>query len=145
MNRYSLFCGLSVLVLSVLFMISGCGGDGRPPTYPTKGKILIKGKGYSDVVVLFHPVGGKKDDVPLPRGATSEDGTFEITTFKKGDGAPAGEYNVTIMYESVSSPLNRNKKRPPAFPTTFTQPNSTPLKATIEAKEMNSLPEFKVP
>lgn len=137
--------GLLLVAIALSTFLLGCG-SGRPPTYPTKGKVELKGKTYAGLIVLFKPVAGKDDKVPLPRGITNEDGTFEVTTFDKNDGAPKGDYAVTVIYESVVSPLaQRPKIKPPAIPAKYMNPTSTPFKATIKAEGENTLEAFKIP
>ncbi len=77
----------------------GCGSSGKPAAIPATGKVMFK-KTVPAVtaLVVFHPVdpnfektiGGK------PFGKVKDDGTFALTTFAEGDGAPEGEYGVTI-------------------------------------------------
>jgi hypothetical protein len=55
-------------------------------------------------LVVFHPtdpaaekaIGGK------PFGKVKEDGTFTLTTYAEGDGAPEGEYGVTIDWRGTA-------------------------------------------
>ncbi len=53
-------------------------------------------------LVVFHPtdpavektIGGK------PFGKVADDGTFKLTSYAEGDGAPEGEYGVTIDWRT---------------------------------------------
>jgi hypothetical protein len=89
----------AVLVAAVL--AAGCGGSGKPPVLPAGGKVMFKKTTPPvDALVVFHPVdpaeekriGGK------PFAKVKEDGTFALSTYADGDGAPAGEYGVTIEW-----------------------------------------------
>lgn len=73
----------------------GCGSKG-PVLYPVTGKVVgHDGKPLERATVVFHPVGGAAD-APKPRGTVGADGSFVLTTTTTGDGAPPGEYRVTV-------------------------------------------------
>ena len=71
--------------------VSGCGSQ-RPATAPVRGRILLDGKPLAAAAVLFEPAGG---GVPA-RGSTLDDGSFTLTTFRRGDGALTGHHRVTV-------------------------------------------------
>lgn len=82
-------------------LLSGCGGDSHPKTYPVTGKVVLKSgqKPAVGAIVTFHPkspVGGPGQ--PNPSGTVKEDGSFVLTTFRGEDGAPEGEYGVTVRW-----------------------------------------------
>ena len=92
------------LMLGVVVALTGCGGTGKPATVSATGKVTFKkSKPAAGALVVFHPVsadleksiGGK----PTAR-QVGEDGTFTLTTYDDGDGAPEGEYGVTIQWEA---------------------------------------------
>jgi hypothetical protein len=85
---------LAVLLLVLLTLI-GCGG--QRPTYQVQGKVLCDNKPAVGAVVTFHRTDG--DTSILPNGVVKGDGTFELTTYALGDGIPAGEYRVVVMWE----------------------------------------------
>lgn len=61
-----------------------------------QGKVIYQDKPLAGALVTFHPKGQKDVHTVPSTGMTKEDGTFALTTGKK-DGAPAGEYLVTII------------------------------------------------
>src|SRR5262245_40432993 len=86
------------LLLAAAATTAGCG-PGKPPAVPVKGKVTFrKATAPGGALVVFHPkhpafekrVGGK------PFARVKEDGTFTLTTFQPDDGAPEGEYGVTV-------------------------------------------------
>ncbi len=143
------WCGqakLGILVwpiLGLLVVVGGCG-DGRPPTYPTEGKLLIHGKGYKGVHIVLVPVDGPKEKVPSPTAMTNADGSFKLTTYKAYDGAPAGEYRVQVTYDPVPSPFAKKLPKPPPFDAKYGKKEESPLRVTIEAKDGNVL-NLKIP
>jgi hypothetical protein len=93
--RLPLRAAALVLALAPL----GCGGDGRPATVAAGGRVTFnKTVAPAGALVVFHPadpavekrIGGK------PFARVRDDGTFALTTYAEGDGAPPGEYAVTI-------------------------------------------------
>jgi hypothetical protein len=83
----------------LLVCAAGCGGDSRPTPVPAGGKVAYRKSALPvGALVVFHPadpatekvIGGK------PFAKVKDDGTFELTTYAEGDGAPPGDYGVTI-------------------------------------------------
>ncbi|MGL6095998.1 MAG: hypothetical protein ACRC7O_09415 [Fimbriiglobus sp.] len=88
-------------VLTATFTVAlvvGCGGDARQqPTYPVTGSVNLDGKPLAGATVVFHPADPstfKWDE--RPQGRTDESGKFTLFTYRKDDGAPAGEYKVGV-------------------------------------------------
>ena len=72
------------------------------PTFPVEGTVLIRGKPAEGVQVFLHP-----RDVSQrgkPRGVTDADGRFRLRTYHDGDGAPAGDYTVTVYWPAPYNP-----------------------------------------
>lgn len=139
MRRRSTFVG-AVLLLAGIGLV-GCG-DGRPKAVPAGGTVRYKGKEIPvGALVVFHPtdaarekqIGGK------PFGKVKEDGTFKLTTYASEDGAPEGEYGVTVEWrasteegkfqlssEGSAAPPNKLQGR-------FSDPNKPFTKVTVKA------------
>ncbi len=78
--------------------ISSCSKtETRKPTFPVTGKVLLSnGKPAENASIVFHPIGESGPDIVRPRGKVGPDGSFKSTTYDTDDGAPAGEYQVTL-------------------------------------------------
>src|SRR5262249_2552105 len=100
--RSALFCAVAATALA----ISSCGG-GRVKVYPVHGKVVDeKGKPAVGAIVMFHPVAPPGKNVEAVSGTVDESGEYRLTTYTNGDGAPAGEYVVTITWpEPRKSPF----------------------------------------
>src|SRR5215471_17323700 len=90
------------LVLAILVLcVPSCGSD-RPPCYPVHGEIFAaQGKDRTPAagaVVVFHSTASASGEGPRPTARVGEDGKFALTTYIKGDGAPAGDYSITIEW-----------------------------------------------
>lgn len=73
------------------------GPDGEK-LYPTSGRILYKDQPAAGAMVTFHPKNAQSQlTVHRPYGVAKDDGTFTLTT-NKNEGAPAGEYVVTVVW-----------------------------------------------
>lgn len=92
------------LALFLICLVAGCGGDSNPEgiaLVSAKGKILVDSKPVTGLVVQLKPkFDWKSDKVPLPHAVTDKDGNFILETFKTADGAPAGEYEVSVVSPS---------------------------------------------
>jgi len=127
---------------ALVALASGCGKKG-PVLYPVKGSVRINGEPAKDVNVMFTPVAPPEGGaVPLsPAAVTGEDGSFRLMSFKPGDGAPAGDYQVTITY-----PMNRFNKHLSGIDRLrgkFSNPKKSGLTVKVEPKS-NDLPPFEV-
>jgi hypothetical protein len=72
---------------------------GSPALVKVKGLVFVDGKAASGVVLTLHP------DAPGPSlstGISQADGTFQISTYELGDGAPVGSYQVTCVWSEFN-------------------------------------------
>ena len=132
--------GLLLAAGALVAAVSGCGKRG-PVLYPVKGVVLINGQPARDVNMMFTPVAPPEAGAtPLsPAAVTGEDGSFRLMSFKPGDGAPAGDYRVTVIY-----PMNRFNKHLSGIDRLkgkFANPKTSRLTAKVEPKS-NELPPF---
>ncbi len=137
MNRF-------LIAILLALVVSGCGGkkdDGRPPVFPARGSVVSKGKSLDGAMLLFHPKDSKLKDVRC-YAKTEPDGTFKVSTYDAGDGAPEGEFTVTITWPTVS--VEDGGYGEDRFQGKFNNPQTTPFKATI-TKPSTELPAFEVP
>lgn len=93
------------ILLAVASLVAlGCGGPDGPKwnvnPHPVSGKINYDGKPAEGVVVGLLPI-----DAPMPpaipqnpSAITKADGTFSLTTFKEGDGACEGRYQILLTW-----------------------------------------------
>ena len=88
---------ISVVVACVA--VSGCGERWEAETHPASGRVSINGKPASGSLVQLHAVGQQPDERnSRPWGLVKDDGTFTLSTYETGDGAPVGDYMVTITW-----------------------------------------------
>jgi hypothetical protein len=125
--------------------LAGCGSAGKPEVVPAGGKVTFnKTTPPAGALVVFHPtdpafekrVGGK------PFAKVKDDGTFALTTYVEGDGAPEGDYNVTVDWrppakETKFSLGDGGPTGPPKLNPKYSNPQQPVLKATVKKGDAN--------
>ena len=95
-----------VLAAATVLPCWGCKTNEGPhigSTVPVKGKITYQGKPISQGRIIFEPT-----DASRPaHGTINKDGTFELSTFKHGDGAVPGTHRITV--EGAGRSVRTNK------------------------------------
>jgi hypothetical protein len=135
-------CRFSTLGLLAL-AIAGC--DDRPPTgsipvHPVNGQLVYKGKPLADALVTFHPASASEPGPIKPTGRTDADGNFRLHSYVGDDGAPAGDYRVSVSVANTSESRNvmikatRNANLV-SLPPKFADPASSGLTATVRTGE----------
>lgn len=115
--------------------MAGCSqGEGRVPVYPVTGKLAFKGEVPDGALIVFHA--DKADEkVPRPSGKVKDDGTFSLTTYDGNDGAPPGDYHVTVQWFKLVKKGADISAGPNVIPPEYGKPESSPWKVTVaEAK-----------
>ena len=90
---------LLLFAAMVMPLAAGCGSGSVSPV-PVTGKVSLNGKPVDGAVVTFltGESGGRSAS-----GRTNADGTFKLTTNRTDDGAPPGEYAITITKVEAKS------------------------------------------
>lgn len=134
-------------------VITGCGGSNDPgyllQVHPTSGNVTRAGQPVKQAFVRFVPVDPKTVAVPAGKTGpevllatqTDDNGHYEMSSYYKGDGVPAGEYKVVVselpkgselLTEDVQSQAiaeaAQNGKHPK-----YSDVYDTPLRATVKA------------
>ena len=102
-----------VLALAAALAVAGSplpsllAGRGETPVevQPVAGTLRVAGHHAAGACLAFHPVGRGAGGLH-PVGLVEPDGTFRLTTRRAGDGAPAGEYVVTIIWPDETVPVD---------------------------------------
>src|SRR5437016_1941611 len=77
--------------------LASCARNPRKPVFPVRGQVTVDGKPAAGATVFFYPVESDPDAI-APYGVTDANGSFTLTTYLTFDGAPAGEYVVTVRW-----------------------------------------------
>ena len=139
---------LGVIVLVVTATSPGCGRSSpdRVEVFPVSGKLLFEGKPAAGAWVFLHPQ--NEEIAARPKGAVvDDDGTFAVGTYELDDGAPAGNYKVTVEWRRPiggASTSDQDEVPPNVLPSAYANPATTPVRVTVEAGE-NEIPPIAIP
>ena len=115
--------------MCLMVAMTGCGGDGKIPVFPTEGTLTMDGEAIGPAALLLIPVDySKENPKPSVAGNVDSDGNIVFSCYANGDGAPAGEYDVQF-----TPSLGGRPSRP--IPEAYGNPKFSKLKVKIlEAK-----------
>jgi hypothetical protein len=111
----------------------------RKPVYPVRGTVVLDGCPVPGAMVVFYQLSPAKKLVRAGDGVTEADGSFTLSTYGAFDGAPAGDYLVTVTPFDPPAGLSRA----PALPAAYKSPTTSPLNAHVEAGENRLTFELK--
>jgi hypothetical protein len=97
---------LWAFIATAIVALAGCGRPAieRPPTFQVRGRVFFGGKPATGARVLLWGLDDQKLYGLCPHATVETDGTFRATTYKTGDGAPAGRYALTLTWPSLPAP-----------------------------------------
>jgi hypothetical protein len=147
---------LLLCAAAATILLAGCRGSDFRKTHPVAGTITIDGApAEPGILVLLHPQFTETDKYPIhPRGATTENGAFKITTYNADDGAPEGEYVATVewpqrvglsphysgdLFGGIFSKIDVNKEKPEFKVRVTGQGATLDLKLTLTSQQKSAL------
>jgi hypothetical protein len=112
----------------------------RTPVYQVHGQIFDEdNRPAAGALVILHPLDGGKSDSFKPVARVDDKGNFALTTYKKNDGGPEGEYSLTVQW-----------RKPPSTPFggegedrlqgKYSNPKTSKLKIKINNQPDNAIP-----
>lgn len=106
----------------------------RKPTHPVAGKVLLDGTPLPRAYVTFFLVDPKDAKKPkhVTDAITEADGTFALGTYKGFDGAPEGDYKVTVVLRDPFFEAN-GKMGANRLPEKYATATGTELTAKVKA------------
>jgi hypothetical protein len=115
---------LPVALAPLLFVPAGCG----QPLYRVGGNVTYEdGTPVTRGMVVFENVEGEKKI--SPRGAIQADGSYRLSTYRPGDGVPAGRYRVLLAPPSPKDPERPEK---PPFDARYTDFKTSGLEFEVK-------------
>jgi len=111
---------------------TGVYAANRRPTHAVHGKVFFEGTPAANAQVVFHLISGQGKTFTRAGDALVEaDGSFTLTTYSANDGAPVGEYAVTIT--NRDPPWDeQGKPGPNRLPARYGRPQTSGLRAKVE-------------
>jgi hypothetical protein len=126
--------GTLAILLMALAAVS-CSREPRKAVSLVRGKVLFGGKPTPGAVVYFHLVSpedktGDKlaNETLLPRGKVQDDGTFQVGTYEEADGAPPGDYLISVHWLGKSKVVEEEVS---LLPPKFMSPQWSGLRAKV--------------
>jgi hypothetical protein len=127
-----------VLVAALSLAAAGCGSAQDPnqlPVFPSSGKITFKGAVPDGAYLALHSKTKAKapnGQEVIPTAQVRSDGTFDFSSYAAKDGAPAGEYKVTVeWHKTVKSAGGEPTLGPNLLPPQYSKVDSSPLTIAI--------------
>jgi hypothetical protein len=104
----------------------------KKPTHPVAGLLTLDGKEAAGITVTLHLFNENTEKYnAIADGVTDTKGQFQLSTYTKFDGCPAGEYMVTVM-KTGKGYYDGEFPEKNLLPEKYTSPKTTPLKVTIK-------------
>jgi tetratricopeptide (TPR) repeat protein len=137
--------GIVALVLLYFYFPTDLfGGPSRYAVHRAKGEATFDSKPIANASIIFYPIDPKTDDHPRPKATVGANGSFTLGTYSGDDGAPEGEYKVSIVWNAAPTPkeIQEDRYRPRnQLPAHYANPETSGLTARIAAGD-NQLPAF---
>ena len=133
-----------ILATGVAAILAGCGGPSGPVCHPVRGQVRWNNQPLAEALVTFHPsLGGPATSKPFAH--TDSQGNFSLTSLRAGDGAPAGEYAITVELRElrqVGEEAVRDGRN--LLPARFASPQESGLRHVVVEGE-NIIPPLEIP
>lgn len=128
----------------VVVCFVGCSGATGPVCVPVKGAVTFRNKPVSEAMVVLHRVGGDVEGHQKPMAYTDTLGQFVLTTHKHNDGAPLGEYVVTVELRAprvIGEETVRDGQN--VLPAKYATPETSGIKYTVVPGD-NTIPPIEL-
>lgn len=120
-----------VAMLPALLAFVGCA-DLQAPVFPVKGTVTYQGKPAAGAQVFLNAVKQNDIDDVSANATVNPDGTFAITTYEPGDGAPEGDYVVTVQWFKLVTNDGGSGAGPNVLPKEYASPGTSPVKVSVK-------------
>lgn len=138
--------GVGLLSVCLVLASGGCRPSQqheRLPVYPVRGQVFYQGRPAVGALVRLHPLPPTPTPPFLPRGLVGADGSFTLTTYDPGDGAPAGDYAVSLDWRRKHTE-EESEEGLSLLPARYCRPETSGLQVTIRPQEQNDLAPFQL-
>jgi len=137
-------CRLLIVGLwaSAMLACLGCGegASGPAKTFPVHGLLNYKGQSPAGAVISLHPKQPLPEGIPQPRAAVKPDGKFSVSTFNTDDGAPEGDYTLTITWYKLVERDGEHKPGPNVLPKKYAAAKTSGIEITVTPGENQLAP-----
>jgi hypothetical protein len=131
LGRLSRLVGWMLLSCSVVLGIS-CGRK-EPPVFEVRGQVLYEGKPVPHAFVVLHPLEESPARAVRPTASTDKDGWFVLSSYHAEDGAPAGDYAVTVEWRKTTTiDSDASALSPNLLPAKYSKPATSGLRISVQ-------------
>ncbi len=118
-------------------LIGGCGKAKQPweRVYPAKGLVSYKGKPLSNAIITLVPVDPSIPASVRPSAISAADGSFQLGTYSRIDGAPVGEFKALVLHYPVVGKKESPSAGPNDLPVKYARAETTDLKLTVTSSQ----------
>jgi len=124
-----------VTIAFIAIKSSGCNSS-KDKLYPVRGKVMYKNEPMAGAIVYFHLDGSRDITKQVPYGTADANGEFQLSTFPVGEGAPAGDYVVTVIWPGKATGNRetggRNDEPPDRLNKKYATPGPQSPKVTVK-------------
>lgn len=134
------------LMLGLVLAAAGCSSASeveKVAVVPASLKLQYQGKPPAGARVVLVPAGDASPDSVKPRGLADKSGVVPLGTYERADGAPPGEYQVSVRWVRQSAAgddpdeggpaIAPGGVQPDAFKGRYSNPQASGLKVTVDA------------
>lgn len=114
--------------------------------FPTTGQVFVDGSPAARAQVTLHaaqPLVDPSNKQLTPSAVVADDGSFSVTTYGLHDGAPAGDYAVTVVWPTFKTELGEETVGPDRLKGRGGSPLKPAAKVTI-ASGQNAIPPIRL-
>jgi hypothetical protein len=120
----------------------GCGNSS--PMNPTRGEVFFNGQPAAGASIVLHPLTPSTEPGTkryFPSATVGPDGSFQLSTDRVNDGAPTGDYAVTIVWQEEEIVGGEKRDGSDKLGWHYWHPSYSNLRATIKPGN-NELPRY---
>jgi hypothetical protein len=123
---------LVALAVASTSIWAGCGkaDPNLLPVFPVKGQVQFEGRPTPGALVVLHPARADPQ-TPCPRGKVDKDGAFALSTYSANDGAPTGDYTVTVQWQGLVGSGEDVRIGPSLLPPKYSNPKTSDLRVRV--------------
>lgn len=119
-----------LLIVALGALLPGCGRKDDLKLLRVQGLLLIDGKPAPGAAITLVPTSGEVS--VRPSGLTDATGKFSLTSRVTGDGAPAGEYRVLVIWHGPALPFEDDSQpKLDKLGGKYADSKTTPLQAVV--------------
>jgi len=139
---------MALAIASGMFLVVAGNGCAKKipvlPVYKVSGQVLVNNEPAIGAMVILNPVAGALPQNIVPSATTNKEGKFKINGYGTGDGAPAGEYVVTVSWFKLIDAPSGLVPGPNVIPAQYSNPKTSPVKVEVQKGKATEIPTIEI-